>query len=126
MKKYLTIALALFLLAVTVMPVMAAPAPRGPFVAVGRITAIDSATGVVTVNVLRGNKLVQPYYGQNLAFSTNARTRFLYKSSPTATAVTITFASLRVGDPVSVEGTLAGGVWTATRITVGASLTCFP
>jgi len=130
MKKLLTIALALFLLAVTVMPVMAASGPsrtpRGPFALVGTITAIDPTTGVVTVNVLRGNKLAQPLIGQDLGINTTATTRFLYKSSPTTRATKITFADLTVGAAVSINGKLASGVWTATRITVGASLTCLP
>ena len=126
MKKILTLALALFLLAVTVMPVMAARGPRGPFAMVGTITAIDPATGVVTVNALRGNKLVQPYLGQDLSIITNTRTRFLYKETITARAVVITFADLEVGDAVSINGTFANSVWTASRITVGASLSCFP
>ena len=126
MKKILTGLLTFFLLIITVVPVMAARGPRGPFALVGRISAIDPATGVVTVNALRGNKLVQPYLSQDLAIITNARTRFLYKANQTSVATLITFADLKVGDPVSINGTLANGVWTASRITVGASLTCFP
>jgi hypothetical protein len=132
MKKILTIALALFLLAVTVMPVMAASGPvrnrtpRGPFALVGTITAIDPVTGVVTVNVVNGNKLAQTVIGQDLAIVTTANTRFLYKTSPTTRAIVITFADLVVGEAVSVHGRLASEVWTATRITGGASLACFP
>lgn len=131
MKKIFSVSLALFLLVVTVLPVMAAaePAripPRGPFSLVGRISAIDATNGTVTVNVLKGNKLVLPYLNKPLTLKTTATTRYLYKATPTSIAVVITFADLKVGDPVSVNGTLANGVWTATRITVGATLTCFP
>ena len=130
MKKLLSISIALFLLAVTVLPVLAASeparAPRGPFALVGKISAIDAASGTVTVNVLKGNKLVQPFVGQSVVLKTTATTRYLLKTSATAVATPIKFADLKVGDPVSVNGTLANGTWTAARITVGASLSCFP
>lgn len=130
MKKIFSVSLALFLLVVTVMPALAASeparAPRGPFALVGTISTIDPATGTVTVNVLKGNKLVQPYLSQSVVLNTTASTRYLLKVSATAVATRITFADLKVGDPVSVNGTLANGIWTATRITVGASLSCFP
>ena len=130
MKKFTSVLIALFLLVVTVAPALAASesaiAKRGPFSLVGKISAIDSANGTVTVTVLKGNKLVQPYLGQSIALRTTLKTRYLYKSTATAVATPITFADLKVGDPVSVNGTLANGVWTATRITVGAKLSCFP
>jgi len=130
MKKILSVSLALFLLVVTVMPVLAAAeparAPRGPFALVGTISAIDSTTGLVTVNVLKGNKLVQPYLGQSMDLKTTATTRYLLKTSSTTVATLITFADLKVGDPVSINGTLANGTWTAMRITVGATLSCLP
>lgn len=130
MKKLLSLSIALFLLVVTVLPVFAAaePAvgPRAPFALVGRISTIDATTGVVTVKALKGNYLVKPYLGQLVNLKTTATTRYLYKTSAAATATPITFADLKVGDPVSVNGILANGVWTATRITVGASLSCFP
>ena len=130
MKKPLSFIIALFLLVVTVLPVLAAPeaavGPRGPFALVGRISAINPATGMVTVKVFKGNYLVRPYFGQLVDLKTTATTRYLYKTSAAVTATRITFADLKVGDPVSVNGILANGVWTATRITVGASLSCFP
>lgn len=130
MKKLTSMFIALFLLIVTVAPVLAASesviAKRGPFSLVGKIAAIDAATGTVTVNVLKGNKLVQPYLGQSVTLQTTETTRYLYKASTTAVATPITFADLKVGDPVSVNGTLANGIWTAKRITVGAKLSCFP
>jgi hypothetical protein len=130
MKRFISVFLALFLLVVTVVPAMAASgsvgAPRGPFALVGTISAIDSTNDIVTVNVLKGNKLVQPYLGQSVELKTTAFTRFLLKTSATTVATRITFADLKVGDPVSVNGVFANGAWTATRVTVGASLSCFP
>lgn len=130
MKRTTSILIAMLLLVVTVAPVLAASesaiAKRGPFSLVGKISAIDAAMGTVTVNVLKGNKLVQPYLGQSITLRTTATTRYLYKASATAVATPITFADLKVGDPVSVNGRLANGIWTATRITVGARLSCFP
>ena len=126
MKKLFVVMLALLIALTAVGPAFAAGAPRGTFALVATISAVDPASGAVTVSVLRGNKLVQPYIGQNLVITTTVKTRYLYKSSATAVPITITFADLKVGDPVSINGTLASGVWTAARVTVGASLTCLP
>lgn len=126
MKKLFVVALALLIALTVVGPVFAAGGARGNFTLVANITAIDPVSGTVTVSVLKGNKLIQPYINQSLVISTAAKTRYLYKSSTTAVPTTITFADLKVGDAVSVNGTLANSVWTAARITVGASLTCLP
>lgn len=67
---------------------------------------------------------MRDYIGYDLTVRTTAATRFLLKT-PSGT-VPITFADLRVGQNVSVYGTLANGVWTASRITVGADLSCLP
>ena len=130
MKKMFGLSIVLFLLVVMILPVQAAPETalglRGPFALVGRISAIDPVTGLVTVKVFRGNYLVRPYFGKLVDLRTTATTRYLYKTSAAVTATRITFADLKVGDPVSVNGILADNIWTATRITVGASLSCFP
>jgi uncharacterized protein (DUF2141 family) len=126
MKKLFVVALALLIALTAVGPVFAAGSPRGTFTLVATISAIDPVSGAVTVSVLKGNTLVKSYVGQNLVMTTTAKTRYLYKSSATAVPVTITFADLKVGDAVSINGTLANGVWTTARITVGASLTCLP
>jgi hypothetical protein len=97
---------------------------RGTFAITGTITAIGSNS--VTVNVLRGNKLVQPYIGTQVTVTVNTQTRYVLRSSATTAATIITFADLKVGQSVSVNGTLANGVWTTSRITVGASLSCLP
>lgn len=96
--------------------------PRGTFAMTGYITAIGSNT--VTIQVYRGNNLVKPYIGQSLTVTVTAATRYLFKDGTTSTS--ITFADLEVGDPVSANGTVANGVWTAKRITVGANLACLP
>jgi hypothetical protein len=128
MKKITVSLLVFVLMAVMVTPVLAASgsagSPRGTFSLVGTIASVDAAAGTVTVNVLRGNTLVKSYFGKTLTVSTSTATRYLYKSAPTAVPVAITFADLKVGDAVSVNGTLANTVWTASRITVGASLSC--
>ena len=126
MKKLFVIALALLIALTAVGPAFAAGSARGTFSLVANISAIDSVSGAVTVTVITGNKLVKSYIGQNLVMTTTASTRYLYKSSATAVPVAITFADLKVGDAVSVNGKLVTGVWTASRITVGASLTCLP
>jgi hypothetical protein len=95
---------------------------RALFALVGKITEIGDNS--VTILVLRGNTLVKPYIGKTLTVMVKATTRYYYKTGTTVTP--ITFADLKVGDPVSVNGTIANNVWTANRITVGASLRCLP
>lgn len=130
MKKTISLFLALFMIAVTVLPVMAASeaaaGPKAPFALVGKITAIDSAAGTITVKVYKGNRVVQPYRGQEVVLNTAAATRYLSKTSAAAVSVPITFADLMVGQAVSAQGRLADGVWTAARVTAGAKLSCFP
>jgi hypothetical protein len=126
MKKMFVVALALLIALTAVSPAFAAGGARGTFSLVATISAIDPVSGAVTVTVVKGNALVKSYVGQNLVITTTASTRYLYKSSATAVPVAITFADLKVGDAVSVNGKLANGVWIAARITVGASLTCLP
>ena len=88
----------------------------------GMIAAIGTST--VTINVLHGNKQVQLYIGTQVSVTVTSQTGYLYTDGKTAT--TIGFADLKVGQQVSVHGTLADSVWTASRITVGASLDCLP
>jgi hypothetical protein len=95
---------------------------RGTFTITGTIAAIGSDT--VTINVIRGNKLAQPYLGTQTSITVTSRTRYLYNDGMTTT--TIAFADLKVGQPVSVNGTVVNNVWTAARITVGAALSCLP
>jgi hypothetical protein len=97
---------------------------RGTFAITGTITAIGANS--VTINVLRGNKLAQPSIGTQVTVMVNTQTRYVLRSSTTATGTIITFADLKVGQPVSVNGTLANSIWTVSRITVGASLSCLP
>lgn len=122
MKKTVSLFIALVLLVGATVPAFAASEPSGrgnaPFTLSGTITAIQGTT--VTVHVLAGNYLVHPYLGQDLTLQTTEATRFLLRT-PTG-CVVITLADLAVGQSVSVQGTLADEVWTATRITVGALL----
>jgi len=100
--------------------------PRGTFAITGTISVIDTVNNTVTITVVRGNKLVQEYIGTDITVVTNAKTKFLYKETVTATATKLTFADLKAGDIVSVNGTVKNFIWTATRITVGATLDCLP
>ena len=126
MKKILVVAIAFVLALTAVVPAFAAGGPRGSFTLIATISAIDPVSGAVTVSVMKGNALAKSYIGQSVVLTTTAQTRYLYKSSPTAVPALIPFADLKVGNAVSVNGTLANGVWTTTRITVGAKLTCLP
>lgn len=100
--------------------------PRGTFAITGKITALDAVNQTITVTVLRGNNLVKPYINTSVTVVTTAKTKFLYKESTTAVATAITFSDLAVGDAVSINGILAENVWTAKRVTKGASLSCLP
>ena len=93
---------------------------RGIFDMSGTIAAIGTST--VTINVLHGNKLVQPYIGTQATVKVTSQTRYFYTDG--TTTKTIGFADLQVGQPVSVHGTVADSLWTVARITVGASLSC--
>ena len=122
MKRWLLFVLVLGMLFATVSPAMAAGSgTRGTFTLAGKITAIGD--GTVTVQVLTGNKLVNSYLGKELTVTVTDSTRFLLKDGTVVTP--ITFADLKVGDAVSVNGTVANQVWTAKRITVGAKLIHF-
>jgi hypothetical protein len=125
MKKMYAILLALVLLAVAIVPALAAPeaqGPRGTFALVGTITALGPNT--VTVAVTSGNGLVKSYIGKEVTITVTASTRYLLKDD--TSSVVIGFEDLEIGQPVSVNGMTANNVWTAKRVTVGASITCLP
>lgn len=120
MKKMLPFMLALALTFALFTPALAAGKGNSPFALVGKITAIDTES--VTVQVVSGNAQVKAYIGQTVTIKTTAATLFRFTDGSITTV--IKFSDLKVGDAVSAGGTLTGGVWTATRITVGAKLTC--
>jgi hypothetical protein len=128
MKKVTMALLVLVVLGATATPARAVGGPPpvrgkgGSFTLAGVITAINGKT--VSVQVTGGNPLVREYVGQTLTLQTTSSTRYLLKTD-TGT-VPITFADLAVGQKVSVSGTVANNVWTATRITVGANLVHLP
>ncbi len=127
MKRWWILLLAVAIVAGVAAPVLAAgnrPPKRMPFNMVGQITAVDTGAATVTVKVVRGNRVVKPFIGQTVTVQTDAATRFLKKTE--AGVVPIALADLQVGDAVSVQGRLAGEVWTAYRITVGADLSHLP
>lgn len=96
--------------------------PRGTFAITGTIAEIG--TDYVTVNVLHGNKLVQPYIGSQIKLTLSANTRYLFTDGTTTTP--ISFTDLQVDQSVSVNGLVSNDVWMTLRITVGASLSCLP
>jgi len=122
MKRFFVLFLTLMLTMTLASPVFAAgpKTPKGTFSLVGEIVSLDPATQQVSVHVIRGNTLVKSYIGTDLTLNTTAATRFLLKDGTTTTL--ISFSDLKVGDAISVNGNLSSGVWTAKRITVGASL----
>jgi hypothetical protein len=96
------------------------PGGRGTFVIVGTIT--DLGTNSVTIDVLRGNRLGQTYIGTQVTLTVTPQTLFFSRNGTTITQVS--FTDLKVGQQVSVNGTIANSVWTVYRITVGALLSC--
>ena len=118
MKKLLFALLLVTMLFVAATPTFAARRRGTLFTLAGLITDIEGST--VTVTVYTGSAVVRPYLGQTLDIVTTASTRFLLKT-PDGT-MTIALEDLEIGDKVSVQGSVANDVWTATRITVGAKL----
>jgi hypothetical protein len=94
--------------------------PRGTFAITGTIAEVG--TNYVTIMVIKGNKLAQPYIGSQIKLTLTTTTRYLFTDGTTTT--TISLADLKVDQSVSVNGLLANDVWTTSRITVGASLSC--
>lgn len=122
MKRFLPVVLVLVLTLTLATPALAAGKGKAPFTLVGTITALDAAAQTVTVQVLRGNTLVKPYLNQSVTLK--ARTATVFRYTDGVTTSTITFADLKVGAALSASGTLAGSLWTASRITIGARLDC--
>jgi len=153
MKKLAVLTIVATLLAISVVPALAAggpPANRGtasgnftgaqagpaignqssfgvqtPFALSGTIKDFDPDAGTVTVEVSCGNRAVKQYIGTHVTLEINEFTRFLERNDD-GTATPIPFAELEVGQTVSSHGSLADGVFTATRLTVGALLYCLP
>ncbi len=127
MKRWLMLLLIIVMVAGIAAPVLAAgkrPPKRMPFHLEGRITAVDISAATVTVEVMHGNRVVKPFIGQTVTVQVTSSTRLLRRAEPRA--VPITLADLKAGDAVSVQGALAGDVWTASRITVGVELSRQP
>jgi len=161
MKKLTIISIVVILLAVSVVPALAAgnaPAGRGaasgicigdqtrygtqngygsktgyrsqsgyginnPYALSGTITSINSENHTVAVLIACGNRLADPYDGQEVTLSTTASTRYLLRNAD-GTVTPISFEELASGQTVSSHGSLVDGVWTASRITSGALLSC--
>jgi hypothetical protein len=151
MKKLAVLTLVVTLLAISVVPALAAggpPANRGtgsgnftgaqagpairnqisfgvrtPFALSGTITTLG--TGTVTVEVSCGNRAVKDYIGTTVTLQTDEFTRFLERNDD-GIATPITFAELEVGQTVSGHGSLVDGVFSATRLTIDALLYCLP
>ena len=143
MKKIIVITLVVIMLAVSVVPALAAggpPANRGttngncsgnqtrnviqtPYALSGTITAVDKVNLTVSVNIGCGNRLASPYIGQVVTLTTTDGTRFLQHNDD-GTVAPISFNDMAIGQKISSHGSLTNGVWTASRITEGALLNC--
>jgi hypothetical protein len=96
------------------------PGGRGTFVIVGTIT--DLGTSSVTIDVLRGNRLGQSAIGTQVTLAVTSQTLLFSRNGSTITQ--ISFADLKVGQQMTVNGIVANTVWTIYRITVGALISC--
>jgi hypothetical protein len=147
MKKLTVMLLVVLMLVTTVVPAFAAGGPpanrnsgsgdqnngnqagvnqgkttiKPPYALVGKITAIDTVNHTITAMVIKGNSLAVDFIGQEVILRTTTETRFLMRSG-----IPITFGDLNVGDNISGLGSFVDGVWTASRITAGALLSCAP
>ncbi len=96
------------------------PGTRSVLAFAGTISAIG--TNTITVEVVAANKLAQSAKGIQVTVTVTANTRYLLRDGSTMTI--ITFADLEVGQAVSINGYLLNDIWTASRVTEGASLSC--
>ncbi len=133
MKKVLIVALTLALVAIMVIP--ASAAGRGPgggngkgtgyarngFTLVGTIASFDPAAGAVGVTILQGSKPAQSFVGQTITVQTTSTTSYMLRN-PDGTCTAASAVDLKVGQNVSISGSLVNTVWTAQRITIGAQL----
>jgi len=134
MKKLTVLTLVFVLLSVTFIPALAANSgPSGPsgnqlYAIAGYIRAIDAEKKTITVEVMVGNRLGDDYLKQRVVIQTydKASTIDGVTYQPTRILLSggtvIPFSSLKVGDSVSSNGYLVGGVWHAVRVTKGALL----
>ncbi len=98
------------------------PGTRSVLAFAGTISAIG--TNTITVEVVAGNNLAQSAKGTQVSVTVTANTRYLLRDGTTVTI--ISFADLEVDQAVSINGYLLNNVWTASRVTQGASLSCLP
>jgi hypothetical protein len=96
--------------------------PRGSFAIVGTITAIDPIEKTITLTVLRANYLARTYVNMELTVITTETTKFLYKVTMDTPAIATTFDELAIDDVVSINGISVDDIFTAKRVTEGASL----
>jgi len=122
MRKLFCVLLLVVMLSVGAVPALAAnvdSAKRGTlFNLSGEITAISDTS--ISVKVMTGSAVVRSSLGKTLTIQLTGSTRFLRKIP--GSTVTITLDDLEVGEKVSMQGSVASGVWTATRITADAKL----
>jgi hypothetical protein len=98
---------------------------RTPYALSGTITAVNADAQTITVSVACGNTKVKSFIGEDVTVNISSSTSLLLRNAD-ATATPIDFAYLAAGQTISSHGSLSGEVFTASRVTVGAVLTCLP
>jgi hypothetical protein len=84
------------------------------FALTGTITAVGADS--ITVLVYNGNRLVRPYFGQELAVLVTESTRY-WQWTPDG-YVPIGFGDVQIGDTTSIRGLVSDETFTALRVTI--------
>jgi hypothetical protein len=123
MKKLVPLFLAMMLLFVAVTPALAeteapglARRPLGvPFALVGKVTAVDTTAGTLTVNVLRASRPLKDKIGQDVVIKVTDETRLRHFGDPRGQFITL--ADVKVDQMVSINGRILKGDLIAWHVT---------
>jgi hypothetical protein len=101
---------------------------NGWFTMTGTVMGINTQTRTVTMYVIRTNTLARAMIGQQVQVRLTTRTQFMYntRSQNRTQTRTTTMSTLRVGQPINVQGMVTNQVWNCSRLTIGASLNALP
>ncbi|MBI4672845.1 MAG: hypothetical protein HY741_14405 [Chloroflexi bacterium] len=116
MKRLLVALAVLIVLGAMFAPVASAKAVR--FKASGTLNSADTATGVLSVHVKHGSRVLVPYFGTDVNFQTSADTKFNLCVKGTQSCSKITIADLLAGDKLSLAGVIrTDGTFAALSVT---------
>ena len=119
-KRLVVVAIVTLVAVVTCTPALASgerasSGSHEKFSVLGTITAIEADT--ITIQVLEGSRLVQPYIGQALTVQITSTTLY-YRWTPDG-LVSISYSDVKVDDRANIHGTIADdGDFTTSRVIV--------